>query len=83
MAQIPHHMLGTTRGVGVRPFLRGDEHRQTLRPDVLVKGADYALQAVVGADLVQGWGGAVLLADLVPAHSTTDTIQRIAAFDRS
>jgi D-beta-D-heptose 7-phosphate kinase/D-beta-D-heptose 1-phosphate adenosyltransferase len=54
-----------------------------LRPDVLVKGADYALQEVVGADRVQGWGGKVVLADLVPAQSTTNTIQRIAAVDRS
>jgi D-beta-D-heptose 7-phosphate kinase/D-beta-D-heptose 1-phosphate adenosyltransferase len=48
-----------------------------------VKGADYALQEVVGADRVQGWGGKVVLADLVPAQSTTNTIQRIAAVDRS
>jgi D-beta-D-heptose 7-phosphate kinase/D-beta-D-heptose 1-phosphate adenosyltransferase len=54
-----------------------------LRPDVLVKGADYTLQAVVGADQVQSWGGKVILADLVPAHSTSSTIQRIAAFDRA
>jgi D-beta-D-heptose 7-phosphate kinase/D-beta-D-heptose 1-phosphate adenosyltransferase len=54
-----------------------------LRPDVLVKGADYAVQEVVGADQVQGWGGKVMLADLVPAQSTTNTIQRIAAVDRS
>jgi D-beta-D-heptose 7-phosphate kinase / D-beta-D-heptose 1-phosphate adenosyltransferase len=54
-----------------------------LRPEVLVKGADYALEAVVGADRVQGWGGKVILAELVPAHSTSSTIERIAAFDRS
>ncbi len=29
---------------------------QALRPDVLVKGADYTVDQVVGADLVQGWG---------------------------
>ena len=48
-----------------------------LRPDVLVKGADYTLDQVVGADLVRGWGGRVVLADLVPGHSTTATVERI------
>jgi D-beta-D-heptose 7-phosphate kinase/D-beta-D-heptose 1-phosphate adenosyltransferase len=31
----------------------------------------------VGADLVRCWGGAVLLADLLPGHSTTATLARI------
>lgn len=51
---------------------------EALRPDVLVKGADYRLDQVVGADLVQSWGGRVLLAELMPGHSTTATIRRIA-----
>ena len=50
-----------------------------LEPDVLVKGADYTVATVVGADLVLARGGKVVLADLVPAHSTTETIRRIAA----
>jgi rfaE bifunctional protein nucleotidyltransferase chain/domain len=37
-----------------------------LRPDVLVKGADYALADVVGADQVESWGGRVLLVPLLP-----------------
>jgi D-beta-D-heptose 7-phosphate kinase/D-beta-D-heptose 1-phosphate adenosyltransferase len=49
-----------------------------LRPDVLVKGADYTVEQVVGADLVQGWGGRVVLADLAAGHSTTATIARMA-----
>ncbi|MCS6921966.1 MAG: D-glycero-beta-D-manno-heptose-7-phosphate kinase [Elioraea sp.] len=48
-----------------------------LRPDVLVKGADYTLEQVVGADLVRSWGGRVLLADLLPGNSTTATIARL------
>lgn len=51
---------------------------KALRPDVLVKGSDYRLDQVVGADLVPGWGGRVLLARLEPGHSTTATIARIA-----
>jgi D-beta-D-heptose 7-phosphate kinase/D-beta-D-heptose 1-phosphate adenosyltransferase len=50
---------------------------EQLRPDVLVKGADYARSDVVGADLVTGYGGQILLADLEPGHSTSETIAKI------
>lgn len=50
---------------------------EALRPDVLVKGADYRRDQVVGADLVSGWGGSVVLATLEASHSTTATIARI------
>ncbi|NIA68093.1 D-glycero-beta-D-manno-heptose-7-phosphate kinase [Pelagibius litoralis] len=50
---------------------------EALRPDVLVKGADYSVDQVVGADVVQGYGGRVVLADLSPGHSTTATIERL------
>lgn len=50
-----------------------------LRPDVLVKGADYTIEQVVGGDLVRGWGGRVLLVDLKQGHSTTGTIRRMTA----
>ena len=48
-----------------------------LRPDLLVKGADYRPEQVVGGEDVRSWGGEVLLADLVPKMSTTATIARI------
>jgi len=48
-----------------------------LRPDVLVKGADYTIDTVVGAELVQGWGGKVFLAELLSGHSTTATVARL------
>jgi D-beta-D-heptose 7-phosphate kinase/D-beta-D-heptose 1-phosphate adenosyltransferase len=50
---------------------------QALAPDVLVKGADYTLDQVVGADFVIRRGGKVLLADLLAGHSTTDTVTRV------
>jgi D-beta-D-heptose 7-phosphate kinase / D-beta-D-heptose 1-phosphate adenosyltransferase len=50
-----------------------------LEPDVLVKGADYTVQTVVGAEEVLRRGGKVVLAELLPAHSTSETIRRIAA----
>ncbi len=50
---------------------------EALRPDVLAKGADYSVDQVVGGELVQGYGGQVLLATLEPGHSTTATISRM------
>ena len=50
---------------------------EALRPDVLVKGADYTRDTVVGADLVERHGGRVALAELAPGHSTTETIRRL------
>lgn len=51
---------------------------QALRPDVLVKGADYTIDKVVGADLVQSYGGKVVLAEIAAGHSTTGIVQRFA-----
>jgi D-beta-D-heptose 7-phosphate kinase/D-beta-D-heptose 1-phosphate adenosyltransferase len=51
---------------------------ELLRPDVLVKGADYRLEQVVGAALVQSYGGRVLLAQLEPGYSTSATIATLA-----
>jgi D-beta-D-heptose 7-phosphate kinase/D-beta-D-heptose 1-phosphate adenosyltransferase len=48
-----------------------------LRPDVLVKGADYTVETVVGADLVKSYGGRVVLAALLPGHSTTATVAKL------
>jgi D-beta-D-heptose 7-phosphate kinase / D-beta-D-heptose 1-phosphate adenosyltransferase len=47
------------------------------RPSVLVKGADYKLEDVVGGDLVQQWGGKIVLAKLAAGHSTSQTIERL------
>jgi D-beta-D-heptose 7-phosphate kinase/D-beta-D-heptose 1-phosphate adenosyltransferase len=49
-----------------------------IRPQLLVKGADYRLDEVVGADLVKSVGGEILLADVMPGYSTTATIARLA-----
>jgi D-beta-D-heptose 7-phosphate kinase/D-beta-D-heptose 1-phosphate adenosyltransferase len=40
-----------------------------LRPDLLVKGSDHAVADIVGADMVAGWGGTVLRAELLPASA--------------
>jgi len=49
-----------------------------VRPAVLVKGADYRIEEVVGRDVVESAGGDVLLVSLVPGHSTTGLVQRSA-----
>jgi D-beta-D-heptose 7-phosphate kinase/D-beta-D-heptose 1-phosphate adenosyltransferase len=48
-----------------------------LVPDVLVKGADYSVDAVVGGDVVRAAGGRVVLAELVPGQSTTGIIAKM------
>jgi D-beta-D-heptose 7-phosphate kinase / D-beta-D-heptose 1-phosphate adenosyltransferase len=50
---------------------------ETIAPDVLVKGADYTISTVVGAEYVQSYGGKVVLAELTPGQSTSATIQRM------
>ncbi|MBN9546590.1 MAG: D-glycero-beta-D-manno-heptose-7-phosphate kinase [Alphaproteobacteria bacterium] len=47
-----------------------------IRPDILVKGADYKRESIVGADFVASYGGDVMLADVVPDRSTSDLIGR-------
>ncbi|MBI1915773.1 MAG: D-glycero-beta-D-manno-heptose 1-phosphate adenylyltransferase [Planctomycetes bacterium] len=50
-----------------------------VRPDVLVKGADYHRDEVIGADLVESYGGRVHLASLREGYSTTRLLQRLGA----
>lgn len=50
---------------------------RALEPDVIVKGGDYAPESVVGADVVTGRGGRVVIVPLTPGHSTTGTIARL------
>jgi D-beta-D-heptose 7-phosphate kinase/D-beta-D-heptose 1-phosphate adenosyltransferase len=48
-----------------------------LRPDVLVKGGDYGAGEVIGADIVEGFGGEVRVLGLVEDCSTTAIVERI------
>ncbi len=52
---------------------------EAVRPDVLVKGADYRKEDVVGAEFVESYGGRVHLADLRDGFSTTSLIERMKA----
>ena len=52
---------------------------RALRPDVIAKGADYGRkEAVVGWDLVESWGGRVVLIDLIEGRSTTRLVNHAA-----
>jgi len=48
-----------------------------LQPDVLVKGADWAEDAVVGRDLVEARGGRVVRVPMEPGFSTSSIIERV------
>ncbi len=50
---------------------------RALKPDVLVKGADYAPEAIVGAKDVEGWGGRVVRVPLVQGQSSTQLLARL------
>jgi rfaE bifunctional protein nucleotidyltransferase chain/domain len=48
-----------------------------LQPDVLVKGADWAENAIVGRDIVEARGGEVVRVDVEPGYSTSAIIDKI------
>jgi rfaE bifunctional protein nucleotidyltransferase chain/domain len=48
-----------------------------LAPDVLVKGADYIREQIVGADEVERLGGRVVRVQLVDGYSTTRIVERL------
>jgi D-beta-D-heptose 7-phosphate kinase/D-beta-D-heptose 1-phosphate adenosyltransferase len=50
---------------------------RAIRPDVLVKGGDYAPDGVVGRAEVEGWGGRLVLLPFLPGHSTSRIERRI------
>ena len=50
---------------------------RVVQPDVLVKGADWPADQIVGRDTVEARGGRVVLADLEPGYSTTAIIEKI------
>jgi D-beta-D-heptose 7-phosphate kinase/D-beta-D-heptose 1-phosphate adenosyltransferase len=52
-----------------------------LKPEVLVKGADYRIEDVVGRDLVESYGGRVRLVEILEGHSTTAIARKISEND--
>jgi D-beta-D-heptose 7-phosphate kinase / D-beta-D-heptose 1-phosphate adenosyltransferase len=50
---------------------------EAVRPHILVKGADYKVEDVVGREVVEAYGGRVALVPLLPQKSTTALVDRI------
>lgn len=50
---------------------------KTVQPDVLVKGADYKAEDIVGYDIVMAKGGIIKTIEFLPGYSTTAIEQRI------
>lgn len=50
---------------------------KVLQPDRLVKGSDYAVDAIVGADVVKKFGGKILTAPYLEGHSTTNIVSML------
>jgi D-beta-D-heptose 7-phosphate kinase/D-beta-D-heptose 1-phosphate adenosyltransferase len=72
-------VMGSLRGVAAVILFDEDtplEAIRALEPDVLVKGEDYAEDAVVGGSIVTARGGHVLLARLSAGHSTSRLVER-------
>jgi rfaE bifunctional protein nucleotidyltransferase chain/domain len=74
------HVLAALRTVDYVVFFDEDTPQQlieALRPDVLVKGADYALEDIVGREVVEAGGGRVVRVPLLPGYSTTRLMERL------
>lgn len=78
------YVLGALSAVDLVVVFDEDTPAETisaLKPDLLVKGADWAMERVVGAETVRASGGRVLLVPLVKGHSTTTLIGRAAGVE--
>jgi D-beta-D-heptose 7-phosphate kinase/D-beta-D-heptose 1-phosphate adenosyltransferase len=74
------NVMGAIKGVAALVFFGEEtplELIAALVPDVLVKGADYTQDQVVGAEIVKRGGGSVLLAELSPGRSTSRILSTI------
>ncbi len=73
-------VLAALRAVDlVTPFAEDtpEELIRALRPDVLVKGADYKVEDVAGGAFVRSYGGRVETVELVPGRSTSSFVERV------
>ena len=50
---------------------------ELIKPDVLIKGGDYKIDEIVGAEFIRQNGGRVVLSDYKNGHSTSDIIKKI------
>lgn len=72
-------VVGAIKGVDCVVLFDQDTPLQLIeyiQPDAIVKGADYRIDQVVGADIVQQRGGRVILVELTPNQSTTRLLEK-------
>jgi D-beta-D-heptose 7-phosphate kinase/D-beta-D-heptose 1-phosphate adenosyltransferase len=75
-------LVAAVRGVDFCVIFGQDDPRALLRvvrPDVLVKGSEYALSDVAGRRLVTGWGGRVMLLPHIQGWSSSELIRRLGS----
>ncbi|MBB3929362.1 D-beta-D-heptose 7-phosphate kinase/D-beta-D-heptose 1-phosphate adenosyltransferase [Kaistia hirudinis] len=75
-------VMGALRAVDLVVLFDEDTPLQlieALKPDILVKGADYKPEEVVGADFVIAHGGRLVLAEIIPGRSTTALVTKATA----
>jgi D-beta-D-heptose 7-phosphate kinase / D-beta-D-heptose 1-phosphate adenosyltransferase len=71
-------VIGALKGVDAVVLFDEDTPQriiEQLQPDVLVKGADYQEEQIVGAEVVRARGGRIIRADLIEGQSTTRILQ--------
>jgi len=55
---------------------------KSIKPDVLIKGSDYLIEDIVGADIVTKNGGSVITLEYLPGYSTTKIIDKLKSSDQ-
>ena len=69
--------LASVAAVVIFPEDTPAEIVRALQPDILVKGADWAADQIVGRDTVEARGGRVVLVPVEAGHSTTTIVERV------
>jgi len=75
------HLIAALESVDFAVLFKEDTPLNTIkkiRPDILIKGADWMKKEIVGADVIKGYGGKVSTIKLVKGLSTTNLIKIIA-----
>jgi D-beta-D-heptose 7-phosphate kinase / D-beta-D-heptose 1-phosphate adenosyltransferase len=75
-------VMGAIKGVSAVVIFDEDtplELIKALQPDILIKGADYTEDKVVGAEIVRARGGRVVLAELAAGQSTSNLVAKAEA----
>ncbi len=74
------HLLASLKSTDAVVIFNEDTPLELIRfviPDVLIKGADYLVENIVGREVVESNGGKVLTLDLVEGRSTTNVVETI------